>query len=411
MAKKDKDLKKTKDVLEEEKDQSLDLLEESGEKDESLEDLDIKEMEDLEDMDDVEEIEDVNPEEDSVVPLESDEEEIKEDDLDKKDEDKEEEKELEEDKKEDMKDEDGEDSEDVEEIDENVDSEEIKKVKEAFMSMMNSLTKKVSKTQKTEKVDAKVDGKTSTKGAEQPKADDGIEGEKEVKTHVKSSQKNKLEKKAMDGDSWAINPKEIEKPEKAPKAKRAVPSNFSASDKEINSEEVDIEGSNAAAAKAIKDVYNKMGPVGDEVPMSFDKKSYLNKDIQMLKEALRQSEAEKAQILRKQAELEERLRIKEVSDKIFEVVSYLKNRNLITPGYEEDVVDVLSNKFASVEMLESLKKMASFLNAGAMNKIASEIESESGVVPQVELETPKMPVSEDIAAKLAKIWKNKTQNG
>lgn len=402
MAKKDKDLEKIEEVLEEEKDKSLDLLEDSSKE----EDMDMSDLEDIDtkDIEDLEDIEDSDSEADSVVPLES---EVK--DESKGEEEVEEEIEEGEEEKEDKSDK--ESKEDiVEEDKKEVDDEELKKVKEAFMSMINSLSKKVSKTQKVEKIDAPVDEKTSTKGAEQPKADDGIESEKEVKTHVKSNAKNKLEKKAMDGDTWAINPKELEKAEKAPKAKRAVPSNFSANDKEINSEEVDTEGSNSAASKAIKDVYNKMGPVGDEVPMSFDKKSYLNKDIQMLKEALRQSEAEKAQILRKQAELEERLRIKEVSDKIFEVVSYMKNKNLIIPGYEEDVVDVLSTKFASVEMLESLKKMASFLNAGAINKIASEIEPEEGVVPQVELETPKMPVSEDIAAKLAKIWKNKTQN-
>lgn len=404
MAKKDKDLEKTEEVLEEEKDKSLDLLEEPSD-----EDVEMSDLEDLEDIEESNSEISVDSENDSVVPLESEEEEESKEEIKEEDEksDKKEEKDEEDDDEEIKKDKEEVEEESVDKIDD----EELKKVKEAFMSMINSLSKKVSKTQKTEKIDAPVDEKTSTKGAEQPKADDGIESEKEVKTHVKSNAKIKLEKKAMDGDSWAINPKELEKAEKAPKAKRAVPSNFTANDKEINSEEVDIEGSNSASSKAIKDVYNKMGPVGDEVPMSFDKKSYLSKDIQMLKEALRQSEAEKANILRKQAELEERLRIKEVSDKIFEVVSYMKNKNLITPGYEEDVVDVLSTKFASVEMLESLKKMASFLNAGAINKTASEIEHEEGVVPQLELETPKIPVSEDIAVKLAKIWKNKTQNG
>ena len=267
-------------------------------------------------------------------------------------------------------------------------------IKEALSGLIKAFSEKVAK---LEKMEPKVEEATKTKGAEHPKADEGDEGKKEIKNHVKSSIKW-MEKKAMDGNNWSVNPKEVENPSKVKDPK----DNFSVNKKEVNSEALKKPGIDSEGAKAIKDLYNKLQPASDEYSISFDKKSSLKDEIESWKKRVAELEKERQELLRRQQEYEQKLKIKALSEEMFKIVSSLKAKNLIEPGTEEDVIDIISSYFADEKLVDGLNKIASYLKPNFSDEIGK-------LIPQVELnENIEIPTSEPEEKKLSKIWVSKT---
>jgi hypothetical protein len=267
-------------------------------------------------------------------------------------------------------------------------------IKEALAGLIKAFSDKVAK---LEKMEPKVENATKTKGAEQPKADEGDEGKKEVKTHVKSSIKG-IEKKAMDGNNWSVNSKEIEEPAKVKDPR----DNVSVDKKEVVSESLKKPGVDTAGAKAIKDLYNKLQPASDEYSISFDKKSALKDELEAWKRRVAELEKERQELIKKQQEYEHKLRVKALSEEIFKIVSSLKAKNLIEPGTEEDVIDIISSYFADEKLVEGLNKIASYLKPSFSDEIGK-------AIPQIELtEKMEIPTTEPEEKKLSKIWVSKT---
>jgi hypothetical protein len=267
-------------------------------------------------------------------------------------------------------------------------------IKEALAGLIKAFSEKVAK---LEKMEPKVENATKTKGAEYPKADEGDEGTKEIKTHVKSSVKG-MEKKAMDGNNWSVNPKEIEEPAKVKDPK----DNISVNKKEVVSESLEKPSVDSEGAKAIKDLYNKLQPASDEYSISFDKKSSLRDEIETWKKRVAELERERQELIRKQQEYEHKLKVKALSEEIFKIVSSLKAKNLIEPGTEEDVIDIISSYFADERLVDGLNKIASYLKPNFSDEIGK-------TIPQIELnESMEIPTSEPEEKKLSKIWVSKT---
>lgn len=270
-----------------------------------------------------------------------------------------------------------------------------KEIKEAISGLIKAFNDKVSK---LEKINPVVEESTKAKGAEQPKADEGDEGKKEIKTHVKSSSKS-LSKKAMNKDTWSINSKEIEDPAKI---KDAI-DNFSIDKKEVNKESLKKPGVDSDGARAIKDLYNKLQPASDEYSISFDKKSALREEIEQWKKRVAELERERQDLIRKQQEYEHKLKIKALSEEMFKVVSSLKAKNLIEHGAEEDIIEIISNYFADEKLVEGLNKIASYLKPSIND---SSIEK---TIPQIELNDKfEVPNIENEDEKLIKAWVLKT---
>ena len=202
----------------------------------------------------------------------------------------------------------------------------------------------------------------------------------------------------MDGNNWSVNPKEVENPSKVKDPK----DNFSVNKKEVNSEALKKPGIDSEGAKAIKDLYNKLQPASDEYSISFDKKSSLKDEIESWKKRVAELEKERQELLRRQQEYEQKLKIKALSEEMFKIVSSLKAKNLIEPGTEEDVIDIISSYFADEKLVDGLNKIASYLKPNFSDEIGK-------LIPQVELnENIEIPTSEPEEKKLSKIWVSKT---
>jgi hypothetical protein len=207
-----------------------------------------------------------------------------------------------------------------------------------------------------------------------------------------------MDKKALDGNNWTINPKEIEEPAKVNDPK----DNVSVDKKEVVSESLKKPGVDTAGAKAIKDLYNKLQPASDEYSISFDKKSALKDELENWKKRVAELEKERQELIKKQQEYEHKLKVKALSEEIFKIVSSLKAKNLIEPGTEEDVIDIISSYFADEKLVEGLNKIASYLKPSFSDEIGK-------AIPQIELtEKMEIPTSEPEEKKLSKLWVSKT---
>ncbi len=281
--------------------------------------------------------------------------------------------------------------EEIEELDEEKEEEdedeEIEEVKKA-LKLINDELKKISV--KQEKIKAPlIDGETKVKSAEQPKAMDEVEEMKEVKNHVK---KAKLNKKAM-GENWSVNDKEIDDSKKDMKAY-----NISIDDKELKSEKKEIKTpeSNLYVSE-VKKYYNKLGPTSDELPVSMDKNSALH-----LTKKIAELERQKAELEKKYAELSQKLAIKEMSDEIEKLASILKSKNLLSEEYEVPFMEFVAEKFANLEAIKGLQKIANMLNVGNHEEIPAE-----KVIPQVEFTVENGYEGEKSIELMAQIWNKK----
>ena len=207
-----------------------------------------------------------------------------------------------------------------------------------------------------------------------------------------------LKVEAMDKD-WSVNPKELEKLPKPGKPEQAMPQVMSVEKKEVASEQVDAEGGGKAGA-TVKKFYGRLPSTGPgEAPISVDKKSAQDPEKEMLRKALAEEKAEKDRLLEKE-------RLQTIADKVFEVVTAMKEKNLLAEGKEDAVIDTLTARFADLAQLENLKTLVAHLS---LNKVAApegDAKSEQDVpvgqvVPQV-FET--VENTEDAVLKMSSIW-------
>lgn len=227
------------------------------------------------------------------------------------------------------------------------------------------------------------------KGVEDPKTES-------PKGHMDKGAALKVE--AMDKD-WSVNPKELEKVPKVPKATDNMPAVMSVDRKEMNKESVDANaGGNAGGT--VKKFYNRLPSSGPgAAPMAMDAKSSRDPENEMLRKALAEEKA-------KVAAASEKERLQSVADKVYEVVTAMKEKNLLVDGREDAVIDTLTARFADLNQLENLKTLVAHLSirqAAAPEADATpETELPVGhVVPQV-FET--VEHNEDAVLKMASIW-------
>lgn len=234
----------------------------------------------------------------------------------------------------------------------------------------------------------------SGKGVEEPKSES-------PKGHMDkgAAKADGIKVEAMDKD-WAVNQKELEKMPKPAKADGInLPSVMSVDRKEADSEAVGADGGGKAGAN-IKKLYNRLPSGGPgEPPKALDLKSSQDPEKEMLRKALA---VEKA----KAAALEEKERLQTVADKVYEVVTAMKDNNLLADGKEDAVIDTLTARFADINQLESLKTLVAHLSArrAGAAALAAEAEAElpvGSVVPQV---FEAVEQSEDVVLKMASIW-------
>jgi hypothetical protein len=229
----------------------------------------------------------------------------------------------------------------------------------------------------------------SAKGVEEPKTES-------PKGHMDKGAALKVE--AMDKD-WSINPKELEKPAKVAKSTDNMPHVMSVDRKELSSEAVDANtGGNAGGL--VKKYYNRLPSNGPgEAPKALDAKSAQDPEKEMLRKALAEEKA-------KVAQGEEKERLQAVADKVYEVVTAMKEKNLLADGKEDAVIDTLTARFADIGQLENLKTLFAHLSIRkATAEIGAPSENEElpvgSIVPQV-FET--VENTEDAVLKMASIW-------
>lgn len=231
----------------------------------------------------------------------------------------------------------------------------------------------------------------SAKGVEDPKTES-------PKGHMDKGAS--LEKTAMDKE-WSINPKELEKPAKAGKSDGLnLPPVLTVDRKEASSESIDTSAGGNAGAQ-VKKFYNRLPSGGPgEAPKALDAKSAKDPEKEMLRKALAEEKAEKERLLEKE-------RLQTIADKVYEVVTAMKENHLLADGKEDAVIDTLTARFADINQLENVKTLVAHLSArkataADATEDKSEIELPVGqVVPQV-FET--VEKSEDAVLKLASIW-------
>ena len=261
-------------------------------------------------------------------------------------------------------------------------------IQAAFASLAKFVEAKLAATAvQTVKVDCKIDGAAKAQTAKEPKAINEIVKTENPKGYIDA--KAALEAKAMD-ENWTVNDKELESPKLTPEAPV-----MSIDQKELSSEEISIKNSNKSAGK-VKKYYNQLGSGAEGTPeLAMDLKSSQNPEVLKLRAELAKEQLEKKALLEKE-------RLQTVADKIYNIVATLREKNLITAGKENAVIDTLTKRFADTATLDGLSAVVEDLSTGTEKAPAATDEAiENTVVPQT-FETTEQ--TEDAVALMSKIW-------
>lgn len=232
-------------------------------------------------------------------------------------------------------------------------------------------------------------------GSESPKAVDGVTSTKG--TMPKGAAKEESLKKEAIDKNWSLNQKELEKEPKVGKPEVGQPQLMSVDKKEMSAESVDATAGGKAGAQ-VKKFYNRLPAGGPgEAPIAWDAKSGQNEEIVMLRKALDEEKAAKEQLLQKE-------KLQNIADKVYEVVTAMKDNGLLVDGKESAVIDTLTARFADLGQLEGLKTLVAHLSprkaAAGGEKTESDLEV-GKVVPQV---FESVESGEDAVSFLSRVW-------
>lgn len=279
-------------------------------------------------------------------------------------------------------------------------TEAIKMLQEKLDQMKNSSSKKTAVKTQENVTDKRDNGASNGKPspAKSPAAMQEISKTENPKGHMDKGAS--LVKTAAEGSApvWSVNPKELEKLPAAPKPAQASPAIVSWNGKEMASEQVKPEKGGNAGAK-VKKFFGRL-PAGGlgEAPHALDMKSGVDPEKEMLKRALDQANAEKDALKQKE-------QLQQIADKIFEIVTALREKNMLTAGSEDALIEHLSASFKDLAQLDNVLGLVSKLSAtaeSAAEPTATTDEVEVGnVVPQV---FEPISQTEDAISTMAKIW-------
>ncbi len=170
--------------------------------------------------------------------------------------------------------------------------------------------------------------------------------------------------------------------------------------KEVASEQIDLTPGGDAGSKFKKLINRIPGKGPGEAPVAMDLKSSVYEENRMLRKALEDSG-------KKTTALEEKQKLQAVAEKIYEIVAELQEKGLVASGKEDGVIDMLTQKFANLEALESLKGfVGTFPKYAAAEGVTpavekTEEENIGKVVPQV---FEAVETNKDVVSELSRIW-------
>jgi len=254
---------------------------------------------------------------------------------------------------------------------------------------------------KVDSIKSPIDGQVGDKAVAEPKGIQEVAKTEQVKDHsdmvtgTTGQKVASLEKEAMD-KNWSLNPKELEKTPSMPKAEPHKQILMSTDPKELSSEMMKAKpgGGGREIAKYFQELGKAKGP--GEAPIAVDLKS--SKEADMLRKANDDLKAENDQLKKKDG-------LKAIADKIYELVTEMKEKGLVADGGEEAVVSALTSKFASLEQLEGVQALLGSFGRKADAPASEEVEEtpapEGKVIPQV---FEAVQESEDAVQKLSSIW-------
>lgn len=260
----------------------------------------------------------------------------------------------------------------------------MKSVKAALAFLIKKADEKMSKEAvKKEHIKPMVEGATNVKTPDfSNEAVEEVEKIEHPKGYVKAG---------LMGKNWSVNEKELEKDPKQSSA-QAISPNMAVAHEEVKKEQVKLNPDSKGSLSSVKKYFQGFSEApSSELTVSMDKKS--SKEVEMLKTALLKAEAEKKALLE---EKEKRI----VADKIYDVVSLLKEKELIAEEDEDAVVDILAENFDA-------KKISAVSSLVKLFKKAEKKEEEvKGTIPQFNIDDETPEVDTEGLDKIASILRN-----